>query len=190
MSAPALAQAVRDVIQGAVLLNGQPIDANTCEVTFDGAPKPGAGQMFIGVHLGAWNPMPFDYSLDESFQISVTITLRLGVAPQDRFGVAVWAAAVGGLDAVCRQIATLIHQNQTCRAYANDGKSYSINTTTTAGFYTTTQFVPPASPPKFRDYKWFTGGELTDDPLVAAQSGVSATLTFKAERSQAIPQMT
>ena len=180
---------MRDTLQAVITLNGNALDSNSCEVGFDGVPKPAAGQLYLAIHLAGWSPVPEDYDLAESFQVSVTATLRLGSTPQDRYGIGAWALGTSGLDAICRQVIRALHQNQAVRALANDGQSYSINTTATAGFYTTTQFVR-AEPPKFRDYKWFTGGELTDDPVTAAQSGVSATLTFKADRSQSIPAMT
>lgn len=187
MSAPALAQAVRDVIQANVLLNNVAIDSNTCEVGFDGSPKASSGQIYIGVHLGSWTPMSGDWDLHEEYQVSVTVTLRLGTTPQDRQGLAAWVKATTGLDAICRQIITLLHHNQTVRAKANLGQSYSIGAAS-AGFLTTVQFVG-AQPPKFQKAGWWFAKEdrATMDAADPDVCGVSQELRFgKAQRCQGI----
>ena len=193
MSSPALCQAVRDVIQAGLTINGSSPDANTCEVGFDGQPKPSAGQVYIAVHMGGFNRLEGDYDLDEGHDVYVTVTYRLGVAPKDRFGVEIWAKATSGLDALCRSIITLLHHNQNVRIYANHGKSYSIGDTGGGpdGFYTPLRFAS-AGKPQYRDYSWFTA--LPPKDLKESdyeKCGVSQELRFgKANRCQTISGMT
>jgi hypothetical protein len=173
--------AVRDTIQRGVLLNGNAIDADTCEVGFDGSPKPSAGQLYIAVHLGSWSMAPMgDWDFHEQVEIQVTVTLRLGDVPLDRYGIAAWVKATSGLDAICRQIIVLLHHNQAVRAAANVYIGSG-----SAGFVTTTQLVS-AQPPKMQRAQWFLGNEPPADDVQAAMSGVSQTLTFKAQRCQGI----
>jgi len=195
MSAVALAQAVRDVIQARIQINGKNPDATVCEVGLSGMPKPGSGQVYIAVHLGGWQPVSGDYDLEEEYTVRVTVTVRLGSTPTDRHGLAVWVAATAGLDAICRAIVQALHQNQQVRLFANSGKSYSIGDSgpsTPDGFYTTVQFTG-AEPPQPQRASWFLAGESPDPDNAAelALSGVSQTLSFgKARRCQTVAGMT
>jgi hypothetical protein len=181
MSLAALALATRDTIQTVTGL-----DANSCEVGFDGQPKPGAGQVYYAIHCPGWNGISGDFDLHESYQVAVTITLRMGWAPQDRWGIEVWLAANTGLDALVRQVIVACHKNYKLINSANAGKDYSIGVGS-AGFVTPLWFLS-AGAVQLKGAKWFSAEDAPPkNGVQTAQSGVAQEIRFgKAERCQAI----
>lgn len=195
MSAAALSQAVRDTLIARIAINGAALTEDTCEIGFTGQPKPASGQYYFAIHMASWAPGRVvgesDWDLTEDISVSVTVTLKLGDTPEDRYGIAVWVKQTTGLDALVRSVIAVIHQNQAVRALANTSPLYGLSLDgVTAGFHTTT-VLTGAQPPQFRDWKWFTAGLPKEAvlPEEMAQAGVSQTVTFKASRCQAIPLM-
>ncbi len=175
--------AVRDKLQRVVKINGNAIDADTCECGFDGKPKPSAGELYLAVHPLGWQGISGDDDLHEEAQIGVTITLRMGFAPSDRFGVAAWLQANTGLDAVARVVITALHKDQLVRIAAN-----TIIGTTSAGYVTPLWFMSGANP-QFREAAWFSA-TVDPDAKDTAPCGVSQELRFgRAQRCQAVLEM-
>ena len=182
MSLAALAQAVRDRLQAVILMNGESTDANTCECTFTGKPKPIMGQLFLAVHILGWQGISGDNDLHESAQIGVTVTLRLGFAPEDRDGIAVWLAANTGLEPITRAVVKAIHKD-----YANvmNLANTKYIGTGSAGFVTPLWFLGGGNP-TFQQASWFGAVPDPEDPN-STPCGVSMELRFgKAERCQAL----
>lgn len=184
MSLAAIALATRDTLQTTF-----GTDAESCEVGFDGKPKPSCGELYLAVHSPSWQGISGDYDLHEEAQLAVTLTMRIGFAPKDRYGIAVWLEATDGMDRRCRQVITALHHNQAVRIAANayladwgrEGSGLII---------TPLQFLQ-AQPVTVRDYTWFDAvmpANPSEHKL--AESGVSQTLFFgKCQRCQNIPDM-
>lgn len=78
----ALLYAVRDGVRAAGMNYGKA----ECEITDDGRPPPRAGNVFVAVHGGRARPGPANTrNLDELFDFSVTLTMRVMIAV-DRVG--------------------------------------------------------------------------------------------------------
>ena len=167
------------------LLNVLSLTADSCETMFDGQPKPSCGELFVSVHPGSWTPSPSgDYDLDERFSVCVTVTMRLGAVPQDRWGPNLLDLINTGLEAVLRQIIGAIHKQESVRNAANT--VYGL-TPPLAGFCEDIELVDGGRPdPKGPD--WFSAeADPADMATVFAHSGVAQTLTFgKARRVQQI----
>lgn len=183
MSQSAILQAVRDQLQQTFTL-----DADSCEVGFDGSPKPSCGELYIAVHPANWTGISGDYDLGEEFEVGVTITLRMGVAPKDRWGIAVFLTAPDGgpgLDALCRQAITAIHQSQTVRLAAD---TYLTNAGAMGGGSILTPFrFKNGGKPSVKGPEWF---DAAPAGKAAAECGVAQTITFgRCQRVQDIQDM-
>lgn len=167
MSLAAVCKAVRDTLQTTFNLT-----ADSCEVGFDGMPKPACGEKYIAVHPLGWTCQPGDHDLHEEFTIGVTITLRMGFAPKDRWGIAVWLAETDGMEVMLRKAIKAIHHNQTVRELATTYMSYS-------GFYALTplQFIRVDAKPTVQGPNWFSAPMPETDGQVA-ECGVSQMITF------------
>lgn len=183
MSQAAVCVAVRDTLQ---TLFG--LDANSCEVGFDGKPKPMAGKFAISVHPLTWSGISADWDLGEEYQIGVTLSIRLGTVPADRRGIAVWLDQPdgSGLHQRARAAITAIHHSQAVRVAAD-----AAITGGESGKILTPLLLMPGGvqPPKPQSYDWFSAvapstQSQTDD------AGVSQTIVFgKCQRVQSIPDM-
>lgn len=177
MSIGAVAKATRDALQTAFSL-----DSNSCEVGFDGQPKPACGEKYYAVHQVSHGAVSGDWDLGEEYQLAVTITLRMGFAPKDRWGISVWLAT-GGLEELCRQAIVSIHHNQALRIAAN----VYITGGASGKILTPLQFIRLDNPTP-RDYSWFTAAQPEGDR--PPECGASQTITFgKCQRCQSIPDM-
>lgn len=182
MSIAAVTKAVRDAIQTEF-----EVGPESCEVGFDGQPKPACGEKYWAVHPLSWQGLPDeDWALGEEYQVGVTLTFRMGVAPKDRWGLAVWLADNGMEDFVRRTI-TLIHHSQTIRVaagvYITGGASGKI--------LTPLQLLRIENP-KPQGPQWFSAEpvDLTQQKYTVADCGVSQTMVFgRCQRVQSIPDM-
>ncbi len=177
MSQAILASAVRDHLQSVFGLG-----ADSCEVGFDGRPKPGAGELYLAIHEGAWLDKSGDYDLHEEYQIAITVTMRMGFAPKDRWGIAVWTAP-DGLDVQMRKVITAIHHNLLLRVAASDGLN--------GGRYFATPLflLRPPDKPQPQGPDWFSAPIPESDTQIA-ECGVSQTAVFgKCQLCQAIDEM-
>lgn len=104
MSQSALLQAVRDrlISQLGYVLH------RTVDVLPKGRPPGSAGDTFVVV-WGQRRPELHNRALVESYEVRVTISVRGGKAPWDRWGDELWLKATKGIEAVSRPIINLIH---------------------------------------------------------------------------------
>lgn len=178
MSQRAYRLACRDVLQN--LFN---LDADSCQVQFDGQPQPNCGEQFISVHGGSWTGISGDHDLDERFSVLVTVTRRLGEVPTDRTGIALLDLANTGLEATCREIVGAIHFQY---AVMNAANSVYI-ADPFAKFEEPLLFVDGGhSDPKGPE--WFNAENFVSATGQKwANAGVAQTLTFgQARRTQQI----
>ena len=170
MSLSAVCLAARDRIRSYLSLG-----EDSCEVGFDGQPKPMAGQLYVAVHPASWTGTDNDYELEEIIAVNVTVTMRLGSSPKDRWGVAVWTKQDDGLDAVCRKVIVALHMN-----YADVMNVANTTYITTArdGFYHPLKFRDGGLP-RYVDHHWFSAAE-PESQYQVAEAGVAQTLTFGA----------
>jgi hypothetical protein len=99
-----------------------------------GQPPPHAGQWYIAIFPGARtnndsNPL----SLDETYSIGVTVTMRMGYAPKDRQGQRIIMDANDGILAIADKVRAAIHGN------------YDILTVANAAIPGTNGFIEPLS---------------------------------------------
>lgn len=114
----ALCLAVRDELKTAHAAQGwTALTQRECEVMFDGRPAPRCGERFFSVHRG---PRSNDCrnTLDERFDVFITITLRPGRAPFDMIGPALLEKA-NTLDDWADQVRDIVHMNYNITATAN-----------------------------------------------------------------------
>lgn len=179
MSQAAMCMAVRDKLQTVFGL-----DADSCEVGFDGQPKPACGELYVAVHPLSWSGISGDWDLGEEYGVGVTLTMRMGVAPKDRWGIAVWLLEEGGMEQRIRQTRAAIHHNQEVRIAANAFLGEGGG-----GFMLTPLQILRVDPPKVQGPSWFSADPPQSDKHVA-ECGVSQMLTFgKCQRVQSIPDM-
>ena len=182
MSHSAICLAVRDQLQVTFSL-----DSSSCEVGFDGSTKPSAGQFYVAIHPLGLEGISNDFDLGESYSVGVTLSMRLGVAPKDRRGIAIWLdqADGTGLHQCVRQAITAIHQNQNVRIAANTHIAGG------GGNIVTALLLMPGGvqPPQIRSYDWFSA-VAPDGQSQVDDAGVSQTITFgKCQRVQDVPDM-
>jgi len=158
--------------------NGLNLDTKECDEQPDGQPPPMAGQRYFAISEGDWSNSATE-SLDETYGVEVTITLRAGVVPVDRINVALKQQ----LRIVAAQVRAKIHMNYNLMAAANAKLNASVENV----------FVEPlrfrsAGKIQIREADWFWA-HVTDD--TKAPSGVSITLVFGgARRVQTIESQT
>lgn len=178
MSLAALTLATRDTLQQAFNLT-----ADSCEVGFDGQPKPTAGQRYLAVFPGSWGGVSDDNDLSEDYGVNVTVSMRLGTAPKDRWGIEVWAKAQVGLEAVCRQIAVKVHKNYDLMNLANQYIQQLFTAQTYWLLFHPLELVDGGSP-RLVGPDWF--GETLDANVQVQNYGVMQAMRFgKASRAQA-----
>jgi hypothetical protein len=185
----AVAIAVRNQLQ-----NTFGLTADSCEVGFDGRPKTSAGEFYIAIHPMDWSGISGDWDLGESYQFGVTLTMRMGVAPLDRWGIAVWLGTTtllpnvindDGLDARVRRAIVAIHHNQ---VQIRQAASLLIDPTRNDLIVTPLQLIKPQMP-QVRGPDWFSAPPPETEHQVA-ECGVSQTLIFgKCERCADVPNM-
>src|SRR5262245_33459739 len=107
MSARALQLAAKYQVQTLLTL-----DDASCDLMFDGQPKPACGEQFIAIHEGEWAAGGHgDADLTEVFGLAVTLTRRVNYAPQDQRGTEVLQKITNGMNAILRRIVVLLHKN-------------------------------------------------------------------------------
>jgi hypothetical protein len=107
VSMAALLLATRDQLRSRIGL--RPAE---CDVTEGGRPIASAGERFVAVSEGGWSSNS-DESLDESFGVAVTVTVKCGRIPDDRLGPGLIAemAAGKGLLRLAEWVRACVHSN-------------------------------------------------------------------------------
>ncbi len=158
-------------------------------VGFDGQPPAVAGEFFPVVHPGmAENDA--DLSLEEYFDVSVTLNLRVAYSPFDRHGAEVMTKATTGLYAKAELLRVGLHMDYVLMGYCGGldrtgGKAYSLPATVNG-------FVEPLKyrrmlPPRRVGPEWWWA-EPNEDALPA---GVALQIDFgRARRQQTIESAT
>lgn len=156
--------------------NGLGLTASECDEQPDGQPPPSMGQLYYAVSEGEWTCDTTEY-LGESYGIEVTITVRAGVAPADRYGVMLKRT----LRDLAAKVRAAIHGNDLLRLAAN--KHIENDSVTVNGFVEPLRFKSAARiQVRGQDWFWAEGYEGSSPP-----SGLSITLTFgQAIRDQGI----
>ena len=168
MSMRAMLLAVRDhlreptpegTIPTGTVNTGLGLKATVCEICFNGAPAGiGVGEMFVAVHPGNWSNNQTE-CLDETFEVNVTVSVRLPKRPQDFWGAAIVSplfipgSKYPGLLAICESIRATLHCN-----YAVMDRANAIITSASNG--TANGFVEPlffsgCSPPDVKGGSWW-----------------------------------
>ncbi len=147
-------------------------------VQLDGIPPPFSGQLYVAVHPGGFTADDTGLSLHESYDLSVTVSMRAGYAPKDRIASDLGTTATTGIYARAEAIRAALHMNEATRAAANVTIGAGEN-----GFYHPLKFRS-ATPPQWQGSQWFGSEEDGDAP-----DGVSITLSFGgAMRAQVIEE--
>ncbi len=174
MSMPDLLTAVRNRIRSVLSYA-----AFECDVQPDGSPEPASGQVYVSVHPGSVRNDDME-SLDETFEVLVTITLKVGYLPVDAFGPQVILKASTGLYARAEAIRKTCHMDYTAMTAANTALGGSVN-----------GFIEPLSyrgmgRPEVKGPAWFNAEDDPDPP-----AGLALELRFDgARRKQTLESMT
>lgn len=173
MSMPALLTAVRDRIRSVLSYA-----AFECDVQPDGAPDPASGQVYVSVHAGSVRNDDME-SLDEYFEVLVTITLKIGYLPVDAYGPQVILKTTTGLYARAEAVRRVVHMDYTAMTAANTTLGGSVN-----------GFIEPLSyrgmrRPEVKGPAWFSAEDEDNPP-----AGLSLELRFDgARRKQTLESM-
>lgn len=159
-------------------------DQATCDIMDDGRPPPRSGNYFVAVHDGAMRS-DTDNTLDERYEFSVTLTMRVVNVPLDRVGSQLLARNIArvpigvrqGFYAKVDQLRALIHMNWNMVVTvgqvpnsANDNlKQWA--TGIVYGFCEPMRFVSMEAPR-------LVGGEWFGAEPDAEDVGIKAALTF------------
>jgi len=179
VSRRALCLAVKDALQSKFGWGD-----DQCDVTEEGQPVSGAGELFVGVTEGGYR-CGTQNSLDELHGVDVVISRRGPFSPHDRHGRTVINDVALGLEVLADQIKALVHANETLRAKANDYVQESVSAAGSVpgsiyGFCLPLWFKG-VSRPQYRDGAWFH----SEQP--ERYAGLSVTVSFDgAERLQSI----
>lgn len=166
-------------------LNVAGVGPESVELMFDGRPAPRCGDWFVAVHEGEWRVDEAigaaDLSLPEAFGVTVTVTRKCGVAPFDRVGTDVLAAATKGLLAVCRRVLVCLHMSYR----VTDAANAAIGTTANGFFHPLVFRGASATVPQ--GPAWFNARGVKSNP----PCGLSRALSFaNAQRVQTLESMT
>lgn len=124
MSMRSLLLAVRDRVRQRVR-GAVEYTEGECGVQPDGMPDPRSGQVYVSVHPGMV-VNDSDQSLDETYEVKLTVTVRAGWAPVDRHGDPLLVAQDTGLYARVEALRARLHMDYTVLDKANAGEDYSI----------------------------------------------------------------
>lgn len=159
-------------------------DRDIVALGFDGEPDPVCGELFIRVHPGYWRAITSE-GLAEEYGVNVTVTRRLGVAPPDRLGEAVWMGTVNAdesLEATVRRVVIALHKDVAGDAIINAANAIlgdDVN-----GFVEPLELQDPGQP-MLKGADWFHAEGAADPPC-----GVAWTIGFGgATRYQNIENM-
>lgn len=152
---------------------------NQCiEVTFDGRPLPHHGEAFIAVHPGTWSNQ-YDEGIEEEFGVNLTVSVKGGKTPLDRWGPELMENASTGLDKVLEVVRVMVHSNYTIMTAAN-----TIITASANGFIRPLYFRDGGTPQPKGGSWWSARGK-------EEFGGLAQTLRFAgAMRDQTIESMT
>lgn len=90
---------------------GLGLNPASCEVMADGRPPPRCGDRFVAVHSGPRSVFDSRDSLDETYEVRVTVTQRIH-APWDRIGTEM-EAIVNGFSLFCDRVRAALHNDTT-----------------------------------------------------------------------------
>lgn len=111
----ALTTAVRDQLR-----LGLALTEYECDLRPGGRPPPaGWKDRYVAVHSGGQANQSRE-SLDRTFEVQVTVTLRVSKIPYDRTGVEAVQKAEVGLEDLCEKVIRFVHNNHAVRQAAND----------------------------------------------------------------------
>lgn len=152
---------------------------NQCvEVTFDGRPLPHHGENFIAVHPGGWRNS-YDEGIEELFDLNLTVSVKGGKVPLDRWGPELMENASTGLSKIVEKLRVMVHSNYTILSDAN-----TIITASANGFITP-PFFRDGGQPQPKSGKWWSARGKEE------WGGLAQTLRFSdIQRDQTIESMT
>lgn len=145
------------------------------EVHEGGEPDPNCGEWFAAVWQGEWRGDSRDWDLSERCGVNVTLTRRLGYAPEDRWGPVVWADLQRGFYKALRKILVNVHLSEKVRIAANG--ELGIAAGGAGGFVEALRFQSGGSPEK-KGPDWFGAAEPLDRIKRVANAGLAQTLVF------------
>lgn len=175
MSHVALANAVRDTLRETLPEKIPDLVGDAVQVMVDGEPDPVAGQWFVAISQGEWRDESHDRDLSERLGLEVTVTRRLGYAPEDRWGPETWASTRDGLYLACRTVLATVHLSETVRIRAN--KELGLTYGGAGGFVEALRFRSGGRPEK-KGPDWFGAVEARDSRRKVANAGLACVLTF------------
>lgn len=137
-----------------------------CEVGWDGRPHPKAGQVFVAVHPGGIREEYVEGRADV-YNLTVTLSMRIGQLPVDRVGKSLVVLATTGLYDRAHAIAACLHRNTTVMSDANTTIGGSAN-----GFCEALRFLS-MSIPQQQGPEWWWAEDDANPPV-----GLSIAIEF------------
>lgn len=130
-----------------------PIPQDQIEVTFDGRPLPAQAEVFVAIWPAGWSNQ-YDEGIEEILGCNITVSIKGGKVPLDRWGPEMMVKAAAGLDFVLEKVRARVHSNYVIMNAANTTINSSLGTSN--GFIRPLYFRDGGSPmPK--PGSWWTG---------------------------------
>lgn len=178
MSGRAIRQAVVEAIQERLSLNDHEVGLQPA-----GRPPHTAGMIYVAVHAGSWRELSsFDgHYADHQHAVNVTISVRAGHVPEDRWGRETLNTVEDGLEKWAEEILAAVHNQHSVMNDAN-----TILESATDEFGEPLRFTG-AGEPQERPPSWWGAGlehqhTQSRQPHPSKILGFSQTLTFDGAR--------
>jgi len=180
MSQRCLHLAVRDDLRTWLPANTTdlfPVPTDQIEIGFDGRPLPAQAEISVMIHPARWSNQ-YDEGIEEIHGTNITVSVKGGKVPLDRWGPELMMKAAAGLDFVLEKIKAHVHSNYDIMNAANT----LINSTlgTSNGFVRPLFFRDGGSPQPKGGSWWTARGK-------ERMGGLAQTLRFDdAQRDQTV----
>jgi len=149
------------------------LEIGEIDVAHGGRPPAIAGLFFVAIHSGPWQSINDQgYLLDEDIGLQVTVSVKSGSLPTDRWGKPGYSDHGVGLDVLATRVIGVVHLQYGLLNNANDQIEGDVN-----------KYVEPlrfrrADAPVERAAEWWSGSKTTHHGYV----GMSRTLLFTGAR--------
>lgn len=186
MSQWALLMGCRDILRAPKApqqsgLTGLGLSNLQCDINFDGQPVPACGELFVCIFPGAWMVSDAE-GLDESFDINITVTVRMSVLPSDRQTAVTPLSSLGGkaMAQKLEEIRALLHLDNVQDQWLQRANFYLGALEGAGGAFVEPPRLRGIAAPQAQGPEWFSAERDVAGQILPC--GLSQTMTFGGAR--------